>query len=284
MANYFRLSINISPEIDRPPSQTDSQSPSAGPRSTQPTRTSSPAQYRRTHSGSGYHRADWNPRHRRSNFAPLRPQAFSLEEISHYDERGPAGMEQNRCGEHTDTHCDATFTGDRQGHANKATHNIPVERFIGPACVIDCCRAGESESGLSPAREAWRSGSARKERPTSLAWPGFIRHPDWSLGRGSEGVSQRRARRLAHSPGFIAVRAVPGKGGATFSVWVLWRDCPTESSWSRAAAHVFAGTGTGPRGRSAPAAGQITGAVTLPHLSPVVVAGGLVCVRRVFDS
>src|SRR5688500_13560694 len=70
-------------------------------------------------------------------FAPSKP--FSLEEISRYDERGPAWYWNNfQCGEHTGTHFDAPVhwvTG--KDYPDNATHNIPVRKFIGPACVID---------------------------------------------------------------------------------------------------------------------------------------------------
>src|ERR1700719_3501989 len=73
-------------------------------------------------------------------FAPSKP--FSLEEISRYDERGPAWYWNNiACGEHTGTHFDAPVhwvTG--KDYPNNATHNIPVDRFIGPACVIDVAK------------------------------------------------------------------------------------------------------------------------------------------------
>src|SRR5260221_9169550 len=73
-------------------------------------------------------------------FAPSKP--FSLDEISRYDSRGPAWYWNNiACGEHTGTHFDAPVhwvTG--KDYPNNATHNIPVDRFIGPACVIDVSR------------------------------------------------------------------------------------------------------------------------------------------------
>ncbi|MBW4051033.1 MAG: cyclase family protein [Proteobacteria bacterium] len=70
-------------------------------------------------------------------FAPSKP--FALQEISRYDERGPAWYWNNfECGEHTGTHFDAPVhwvTG--KDHPENATHSIPADRFIGPACVID---------------------------------------------------------------------------------------------------------------------------------------------------
>ena len=66
-------------------------------------------------------------------------KSFSLEEISRYDERGPAWYWNNiACGEHTGTHFDAPVhwvTG--KDYPDNATHSIAVDRFIGPACVID---------------------------------------------------------------------------------------------------------------------------------------------------
>src|SRR5579871_409082 len=65
---------------------------------------------------------------------------FRLEEISAYDERGPAWYWNNfACGEHTGTHFDAPIhwvTG--KDYPNNATDSIPVEKFIAPANVIDC--------------------------------------------------------------------------------------------------------------------------------------------------
>ena len=67
---------------------------------------------------------------------------FSLENISRYDERGPAWYWNNfACGEHTGTHFDAPIhwvSGKDQ--PNNAVDTIPVENFIAPACVIDCSR------------------------------------------------------------------------------------------------------------------------------------------------
>src|SRR6187431_3553230 len=64
---------------------------------------------------------------------------FRIEEVSRYDERGPAWYWNNfACGEHTGTHFDAPIhwvTG--KDYPDNATHNIPVQKLIGPACVID---------------------------------------------------------------------------------------------------------------------------------------------------
>ena len=73
---------------------------------------------------------------------------FSIEEISRYDERGPAWYWNNfKCGEHTGTHFDAPIhwvTG--KDHNDHATDSLPVESFIAPACVIDA----SNESSENP--------------------------------------------------------------------------------------------------------------------------------------
>ena len=60
---------------------------------------------------------------------------FRIEEVSRYDERGPAWYWNNfSCGEHTGTHFDAPIhwiSGKDLPH--NATDSIPPERFIGHA-------------------------------------------------------------------------------------------------------------------------------------------------------
>ncbi|WP_394841924.1 cyclase family protein [Pendulispora brunnea] len=71
--------------------------------------------------------------------------AFELEEISRYDERGPAWYWNNiRTGEHTGTHFDAPVhwvTG-RDGHDVSA---VPVKRLIAPAVVLDFTRQAAAD-------------------------------------------------------------------------------------------------------------------------------------------
>lgn len=64
---------------------------------------------------------------------------FRLEEISHYDSRGPGWYWNNfACGEHTGTHFDAPVhwaTG--KDYPKNTTDTISAEKFLAPACVID---------------------------------------------------------------------------------------------------------------------------------------------------
>ena len=100
-------------------------------------------------------------------FAPS--NAFSMTEISRYDERGPAWYWNNfACGEHTGTHFDAPVhwvTG--KDYPNNATHNIPVDRFIGPACVIDVSERTRANADFLltvAVIEAWESPHGRIPR------------------------------------------------------------------------------------------------------------------------
>jgi kynurenine formamidase len=111
-------------------------------------------------------------------FAPSKP--FALEEISRYDDRGPAWYWNNiSCGEHTGTHFDAPVhwvTG--KDYPNNATHNIPVKKFIGPACVIDVASEARSNPDFLitvPVIEAWE---AQHGRIPASAW--VLIRTDWS--------------------------------------------------------------------------------------------------------
>jgi kynurenine formamidase len=82
------------------------------------------------------------------NFAPSNP--FAIEEISHYDDRGPSWYWNNiSCGEHTGTHFDAPahwITG--KDFPDGYTDTVPVQRFVAPACVIDCSAEAAADEGF----------------------------------------------------------------------------------------------------------------------------------------
>src|SRR6185436_12965119 len=73
---------------------------------------------------------------------------FRIEEVSRYDERGPAWYWNNfSCGEHTGTHFDAPvhWVSGKDLPAN-AVDTIPPERFIGPAFVVDCSSDAQKDA------------------------------------------------------------------------------------------------------------------------------------------
>ena len=91
---------------------------------------------------------------------------FHLEEISHYDSRGPAWYWNNfSWGEHTGTHFDAPVHWvSGKDYPRNATDSIPVEKFVAPACVIDVSRevAADPDFLLTPKRvEEWERQNGR---------------------------------------------------------------------------------------------------------------------------
>lgn len=111
-------------------------------------------------------------------FAQTRP--FRIEEISHYDDRGPAWYWSNiSCGEHTGTHFDAPahwVTG--KDVADGTTDTIPASRLVAPACVIDCARevAADERFVLEPAHIG--AFEAAHGRIPKGAW--VLMRTDWS--------------------------------------------------------------------------------------------------------
>lgn len=108
---------------------------------------------------------------------------FHLEEISHYDSRGPAWYWNNfSCGEHTGTHFDAPVHWvSGKDYPNNSTDSIPVENFIAPACVIDASRevAQDPDFLLTPRHvEAWEERHGRVE---AGSW--VLMRTDWSKRR-----------------------------------------------------------------------------------------------------
>jgi kynurenine formamidase len=111
-------------------------------------------------------------------FAPSDP--FSISEISHYDDRGPAWYWNNiALGEHTGTHFDAPVhwvTG--KDFTDGATDTVPVQRFIAPAVVIDCVKeaAKDEKFLLTPKRIlAWEK---KHGKIPAGAW--VLMRTDWS--------------------------------------------------------------------------------------------------------
>jgi kynurenine formamidase len=85
---------------------------------------------------------------------------FRLEEISRYDERGPAWYWNNfSMGEHTGTHFDAPIHWvSGKDLPDNAVDSIPVKNFIAPACVIDCSKESAADADFVltiPFVESW---------------------------------------------------------------------------------------------------------------------------------
>jgi kynurenine formamidase len=108
---------------------------------------------------------------------------FHIEEISHYDHRGPAWYWNNfSCGEHTGTHFDAPVhwvTG--KDYDRNTTDAIPAEKLLAPACVIDVSREAAADADFLLTRshvEAWETRHGRIE---TGSW--VLMRTDWSKRR-----------------------------------------------------------------------------------------------------
>lgn len=78
--------------------------------------------------------------------APSAP--FRIEEVSHYDARGPSWYWNNiSCGEHTGTHFDAPAHWISGRHLpDNTTDTIAPANFLAGACVIDCVAEASADA------------------------------------------------------------------------------------------------------------------------------------------
>lgn len=177
-----------------------------------------------------------SPLHAATPLLQLPPQLgqtapFELEEISRYDDRGPAWYWNNfRTGEHTGTHFDAPVhwvTGKELDDVSQ----VPAQRLVGPAAVIDKTaevaqnpdylldlddiKAWEAEHGPLP-RHAWvvyRTGwSSRGDDPAAFA------NADEN-GPHTPGITAEAAHYLAEETDILgwAVETVGTDAGGAFA-------------------------------------------------------------------
>jgi kynurenine formamidase len=73
---------------------------------------------------------------------------FRMEQISRYDESGPAWYWNNLSfGEHTGTHFDAPIHWiSGRDRPNNSLDTLPIAHFIAPACVIDCSAEARADA------------------------------------------------------------------------------------------------------------------------------------------
>jgi kynurenine formamidase len=105
---------------------------------------------------------------------------FRIEEVSRYDERGPAWYWNNfSCGEHTGTHFDAPvhwISGKDLPH--NATDSIPPERFMGPAFVIDCSGQAAKDPDFLLTKDFILDWEKKHARIAAKSW--VLMRTDWS--------------------------------------------------------------------------------------------------------
>jgi kynurenine formamidase len=90
-------------------------------------------------------------------------------------------------------------------YANNATHNIPVDRFIGPACVIDVARAAKENPDFLITRDTVLEWEKQHGRIPQHAW--VLIRTDWSQRKSAREFLNISADG-AHTPGFHP-QAVP---------------------------------------------------------------------------
>jgi kynurenine formamidase len=116
---------------------------------------------------------------------PLPPQwasspAFSLRELSRYDDRGPAWYwNAFETGEHTGTHFDAPVHWvSGKDLADNATDTIPSAHFLGPACVIDVTAEVERNADFLLTAEGVLAWEEEHGRIPNGAW--ILLRTGWS--------------------------------------------------------------------------------------------------------
>ena len=134
-------------------------------------------------------------------FAPS--PGVTIEEISRYDERGPAWYWNTlRLGEHTGTHFDAPVhwvTG--KDLPDNACDTIPPRRFVGPAAVIDVTREVDGNPDFLLTVEGIESWERANGRIPAGAW--VLLRTGWSRRTDPAAFINADADG-PHSPGFDA--------------------------------------------------------------------------------
>ena len=120
---------------------------------------------------------DWA---RRYAYALMEETKSRIEEVSRYDDRGPAWYWNNiSCGEHTGTHFDAPIhwiSGRNLPH--NAVDTIPVEHMIAPACVLDCSAQSSTDPDFLLTVNFIRDWEAEHGRIAAGSW--VLMRTDWS--------------------------------------------------------------------------------------------------------
>jgi kynurenine formamidase len=125
---------------------------------------------------------------------------FRIEQVSRYDERGPAWYWNNfSCGEHTGTHFDAPIHWiSGRNLPNNATDTIPVQHLVGPACVIDCSREAAANADFLLTVDFVKRWEDTHGRIEPRSW--LLMRTDWSK-RTDPAAFQNFDETGQHTPG-----------------------------------------------------------------------------------
>jgi kynurenine formamidase len=131
------------------------------------------------------------------NFGQCAP--FRIEEVSRYDDRGPAWYWNNiSMNEHTGTHFDAPvhwISG--KDFPNNTTDTIPAEKLIAPAIVVDISREVAANPDFLLTVEALQAWEGVHGRIPDGAW--VLLRTDWSKRSGADYANVQADG--AHTPG-----------------------------------------------------------------------------------
>lgn len=105
---------------------------------------------------------------------------FRIEEISRYDERGPAWYWNNfSCSEHTGTHFDAPVHWvSGKDLPDNTVDTVPLSAFIASACVIDCSEPSSQDPDFLLTIDYVEKWEAQHGRIPAGSW--VLMRTDWS--------------------------------------------------------------------------------------------------------
>ena len=139
---------------------------------------------------------------------------FRVEEVSHYDDRGPGWYWNNfSCGEHTGTHFDAPIHWvSGRNLPNASTDTIPVEHFVAPACVIDCSAEAAKNNDFLLTVDGVKAWEKKHGDIPAGSW--VLMRTDWYKRNDSEAKFLNVDDKGPHSPGPAAetIHYLIGKG------------------------------------------------------------------------
>jgi kynurenine formamidase len=126
---------------------------------------------------------------------------FRIEEVSRYDERGPAWYWNNfSCGEHTGTHFDAPVHWvSGKDLPNGSVDTIPAQKLIGPAFVVDCSKEAERDPDFLLTKKHLLNFEKRHGRISSHSW--VLMRTDWYKKAGDPAAFQNYDETGQHTPG-----------------------------------------------------------------------------------
>jgi len=125
---------------------------------------------------------------------------FRMEEISRYDDRGPAWYWNNvSFGEHTGTHFDAPIHWiSGRDRPNNSVDTLPIEHFIVPANVIDCSAEAAADADFLLTVGHVKAFEKRHGRIAVGSW--VLMRTDWSK-RADAVAFQNLDETGQHTPG-----------------------------------------------------------------------------------